>query len=68
MNKRINNLPIEYKRGLNLEEACEYTGMGRAMFRKWAESIGAVKRFGSRVIFDKAVIDEAFDNYMEEMV
>lgn len=68
MNKRISNLPIEFKRGLNIEEACEYTGMGRAMFRKWAETIGAVKRFGSRVIFDKAVIDEAFDNYMEEMV
>ena len=67
MKRRISNLPIEFKRGLNIEEACDYTGMGKAMFRKWAESIGAVKRFGSRVIFDKAVIDKAFDEYEEVM-
>lgn len=52
---------IENTRMLSLDQAGQYVGMGRNTFRKWADQIGATRKFGSRVMFDKVVIDKALD-------
>lgn len=51
---------------LTPDQAQEYTGMGRTAFRKWADSIGATRKFGSSVRFDKTVIDRALDQMTAE--
>lgn len=61
--RKINN-GIE-KRLLSAEEAQSYCGIGRFTFRKFADKVGATKRFGTRVLFDKAIIDKALDNGMD---
>ena len=57
---------IRDTRMLDLQQGCIYTGMGRTTFTKWCNEIGAVRRFGNLVRFDKVVIDRAFDALMEE--
>lgn len=52
---------IETVRMIDVRQGAEYCGMGRDTFRKWAEQIGAVRRFGQLVRFDKKVIDAALD-------
>ena len=52
---------IENTRLLSADQAGQYVGMGRNTFRKWADQIGATRKFGSRVMFDKVVIDRALD-------
>lgn len=52
---------IEGVRMMNSEQGQKYVGLGRHSFRKWADQIGATRRFGSRVMFDKNVIDKALD-------
>lgn len=47
------------KRLLNTREAATYLGVGLKKARDYCEEIGAVKRFGKSVLFDKAVIDKA---------
>lgn len=47
---------------LTPEQAQEYLGLGRMMCRKWCDEIGATRKFGSNVRFDKVVIDRALDN------
>lgn len=64
MNKRKETEGIT-KRLMNAEEAQSYCGLGRAKFRQFADKIGATKRFGARVVFDKAVIDRALDNCID---
>ena len=59
MNARIVKGSISDKRLLNVDELSIYTGLGRSTARKFAESIGAVKKFGRRVMFDKSIIDES---------
>lgn len=49
------------KRLLSLSEGASYTSLGKTTFRKWAEDINAVRHIGSRVLFDRAVIDQALD-------
>lgn len=49
------------KRMLSRSEGAAYCGIGTTRFTEWARSIGAEKRFGSRVLFDKFVIDAALD-------
>lgn len=46
------------KRLINLEEASAYIGMGRTRTRELMDFIGATKKFGSRVLFDKEIIDK----------
>lgn len=53
--------PIEEARMLTIEQASSYTGLGRSTCRKWCEEIGAVRKFGNMVRFDKVVIDNALD-------
>lgn len=52
---------IENTRMLDAVQGATYCGMGRTTFRKWAEQIGAVRKFGQLVRFDKKVIDAALD-------
>lgn len=53
---------IEDTRMMNLQQGCIYTGMGRTTFTKWCNEIGAVRRFGSLVRYDKVVIDRALNS------
>ncbi len=63
MHKRNYELmDITEKRMLNIYEGASYAGMGVNTFRQWCESIGAVRRFGRSVRFDRLVIDRALDN------
>ena len=42
-------------------EAAAYVGMGRTYFREWAKGIGARRKFGRSVRYDKKIIDSALD-------
>ena len=46
---------------MSREQGASYTGLGRTRFTDWARSIGAERRFGRRVLFDRQVIDAALD-------
>ena len=60
MNKAIRG-NIADARMLTSEQAQVYTGMGRTICRKWCDEIGATRKFGAMVRFDKTVIDKAMD-------
>lgn len=66
MNKRAN---IDFnggvKRGLTVKEGAAYTGLGVTHFRKWAEEVGATRRFGKSVRYDRIAIDQALDRLGE---
>lgn len=47
------------KRLLNVQELCIYISMGKCNAVKWAKGIGAERRIGRRILFDKWVIDKA---------
>lgn len=49
------------KRMLNFREAVAYTSLKRQSLNDFAESIGAIRRFGRRVMYDREIIDAAFD-------
>ena len=49
------------KRLLNLKEVCSYIGVGQTQARRYMDEIGATRKFGTRALFDKKVIDEALD-------
>ncbi len=53
---------IEAARLLSLPAAAAYLGIGRNNARSFCEEIGAVRRIGSRVLFDKQAIDKALDD------
>ena len=48
-------------RWIDLNQGCDYTGLGKATFRKWAEEQGAVIKIGRSVRYDKVIIDAAMD-------
>lgn len=56
---------IKNKRLLNAREICVYTGLGRTQARQFMDQIGATRKFGGRVLFDKTVIDAALDKMGE---
>lgn len=62
MKKHIVNGSLEEKRLLNIKEVCIYTGRGQVSARKYMDEIGATRKFGRRVLFDKKVIDRALDS------
>ena len=43
------------------EQGSKYVCKGLTSFKKWAEEIGAVSRFGRSVRYDRLVIDQALD-------
>ena len=49
------------KRMLKVCEAMAYTSMGKTNLVKWSNQIGAIKRIGRSVFFDRKIIDEAID-------
>lgn len=40
-------------------EGAVYTGVSRSTFRRWAAQIGCRRKIGSRLVNDRAVIDQA---------
>ena len=67
MNKRMISEGAE-KRLFSLEEAAQYIGRGKTMTRKYMEEIGASRKMGSRVLFDRVVIDAALDQLCKPIV
>lgn len=61
MVKRNNEGSITEKRMLDINEVCSYTGQGRTRARQYMDEIGATRKFGKRVLFDKKIIDAALD-------
>lgn len=61
MRQRTLSGNVENVRLLSLTEAQLYCGLGRNTTRKWCEEIGAVRRIGSRVLYDRVVIDNAIN-------
>lgn len=45
----------------DIETAAEYLSMGRTRARAWLVSVGALRKFGSRSLYDRKVIDRALD-------
>lgn len=66
MQKRIVNENAE-KRLLSIAEAAQYIGQGETRTRSYMEEIGAVRKMGRRVLFDRAVIDRALDELAEQV-
>ena len=65
MNKRNSDNNPE-KRMLNLKEAAIYIGMGERFTRQYMDEIGATRKFGTRVAFDKRTIDAVLDTMQGE--
>lgn len=61
MNKPKVRGTIAEKRLLNIKEVSAYIGLGTVRAREYMDEIGAVKKFGRRVLFDKTIIDKAID-------
>ena len=61
MNAQIVKGLMSDKRLLNADELSVYIGLGRYSARKYAEQVGAVKKFGRRVMFDKTIIDASLN-------
>ena len=62
MHKQIVTGNIKDKRLLNIKEVCTYIGIGQTQARKTMQEIGAVRRFGRRILYDKIVIDAYLDS------
>lgn len=61
--KKVINLDdVQNKKFLRIEEASMYLGLGRCYCRRLMDEIGATVHIGGRVVFNKAVIDNYFDN------
>lgn len=61
-NKTINLNNVKNQKFLRIEEVSMYLGLGRCTCRKLMDAIGATVHIGSRVVFDKKIIDNYFDN------
>jgi len=62
MRKRISEERFDNKRMLSVVEAQEYCGLGRIQTRRLAEDCGAVRRYGRRVLIERAILDKALDS------
>lgn len=49
------------KRLLDVKEASAYCGVSRGMVREWCREIGAERRIGRRVLYDRMAIDAEID-------
>lgn len=56
----------ESSRLLDTKEAAAYLGMGRNTARKFAEEVGALRRYGRRVLYDRVALDRALDQMGRE--
>lgn len=55
------NKDFAVKRLLDVKEVCEYCGIGVCNAREWCKTIGAERRIGRRVLYDRLVIDAEID-------
>lgn len=62
MVKKTNRIVFNEKRMLSASEMANYVGLGRDAAREFAESAGALRKYGRRVLFDKAALDKALDD------
>ena len=53
---------VVMKRMLSEKEAQEYLGLKRVKCREFGEKYKAIKHIGSRVLYDRVVLDEALDS------
>lgn len=65
MNMKNRTASCEGKRMLSFPEGCVYSGLGRNTLRKFATDCGALKRYGSRVLIDRNILDRALDELPE---
>lgn len=49
------------KRLLDIKELCTYCGIGTCTAREWGKEIGAERRIGRRVLYDRVAVDAAID-------
>ena len=49
------------KRLLSTREAATYLGVGLKKARDYCEKVGAVRRFGKSILFDRVIIDQALN-------
>ena len=61
MYPRKNKVNTNEIRLMSIDEAAIYVGLGRTATRVWVEEIGAIKRFGKRLLVDKKIVDAAID-------
>ena len=52
---------MDNKRLLNVAELQEYIGMGKSTATAGGKAIGAEKRIGRRLLFDRVIVDKAID-------
>lgn len=50
---------------MDVRTAMAYLSMGQTLCRDFCESIGAVRKFGTRVLYDRKAIDAALDRMGE---
>ena len=61
MRRRNKSEIISGKRLLDINDVCSYIGLGQNRAREYMDKIGATRKFGRRVLFDKTVIDAALN-------
>lgn len=61
MNLRKNTADISQKRMLSEKEAQAYLGLGRTKTRELCKEINAVTHIGTRVLYDKVILDKFLD-------
>lgn len=49
------------KRLLDVRELCTYCSIGTCTAREWGRDIGAERRIGRRVLYDRVAVDAAID-------
>lgn len=54
------------KRMMNIEELCEYIGMGKTYTSKWTKEHGLARKIGRRTLYDKVLVDELIDGMNKE--
>lgn len=63
MQKRQNETEINFnKRLLSVSEAMQYTSLGRCTLRTVGEEVGAIRKVGKRVLFDRLALDAWVDS------
>lgn len=48
---------FEEKRLMNIDSACQYLDMKPTKAREWLEKMGAKRKIGGKVLYDKEAID-----------
>lgn len=61
-------IDISQKKMLSTKEAMSYYGLSRVYLRAWATKLGAVKKIGRRVFYDKNIIDKFVEQLEPEPV